>query len=72
MKNALLKRIAGELDTIIRLKEIDEDKLTNELIDWLDYEYHGIMKLPCVTEKDVTPDRAEPLPLPDKKTKAGT
>lgn len=86
MKNAYLKRIGSELDTIVRLKEIDEDKLTNELIAWLDYEYHGIVNPQFdFDQRNVVADR--PLAgdmaagsvfdtgsknVPDKKPKAGT
>ena len=56
MDNAGIKRIRQEMDTIVRLKGISELELVERTIEWLDYEFHGV--IPSVDRDAFVPVQA--------------
>lgn len=62
MDRKLLTRIASEIDTVCRLRQKKDVDVVRQLLEWLDYEFHGVV--PLFAESDnasaVLPDTKKP------------
>lgn len=57
MQRKLLVQLDAEIATVCRVHKLAEQQVVHSLIEWMDYEFHGIVPLP-LDEKNV--------PLPAK------
>lgn len=64
MQNALLKRLAQEMDVVVRLRDVTEDQLVTAVIGWMDYQYHGVVDM---FDPPVTPDFVQEI-VEDERT----
>lgn len=52
---ALLRRFAGEVDLIVRLRKLTEREVVERVIGWMDYEFHGVVE----DQLELLPDESE-------------